>query len=487
MSEKEKEVLSSENKGGSRRREEEEKRAKRKKRDLWVKIILAFCVVLCIVLTVFESNSLYRGLKAVKVNDTEYSVAEYNWMYTNSFYEIYNNLYNTYGSYVAYMIDSSKPLDEQKYSEDMTWADYLRDYTDEALKTMTALYDEAKANGYEMDETYAKSIDNEWASIEANAKKYGVDTASFLVSNYGKGVNEKVYRGMYERYLYAYTYADSVRAGFEISSADIDSRYNEDKKAFDRLTYNYYFVSSTAAEGQSEDEAKATAKEKAEKVLAAEDMAAFLKSEYDAELSTVKYMGYSNVSSTYADWLFDEARVSGDKDMFESTSGYYVVEFVEKNDLHYNMVSVRHILVVPEDKNSDESWEEALKKAKEYDTIWKGLGENEENFAYAAKTYSADSGSASNGGLYSNITKGQMVEEFEDWSFNPLRKAGDTEIIKTSYGYHIMYFVEKGEEYYTSTVENTIRNEKYAEYADALVEDYSITDSNGRGFAGKHL
>ncbi len=487
MSEKEKGFLTGESKAETKRKEEEERRKKRKTRDLWIKIILCVCVVLCVVLTIFESNFLYRGLKAIKVNDTEYSVAEYNWMYTNNFYEIYNNLYSTYGSYVAYILDSSKDLDEQQYSEDMTWADYLRDYTDESFKTMTALYDEAKTNGYEMDELYYTTIDTEWASVEANAEKYGMDTTSFLVANYGKGVNEKVYKEMYERYLYAYTYANSVRSGFEVSSEDIDARYNEDKNEFDKVTYNYYFVSGTATDDQSEEEAMAEAKEKAEAIIAAEDMAEFLESEYEASLNNVRYSGYSSVSSTYSDWLFDEARVSGDKDVFESSTGYYVVEFVEKCDLHYNMVSVRHILVTPEDTSSDESWDEALEKAEEYDVIWKGLGGSEEDFASVAVSYSADTGSALNGGLYENIYKGAMVEEFENWSFDPLRKAGDTEIIKTSFGYHIMYFVERGEEYYTSVIDSTIRSERYSEYVDALVADYSVETSSGNRFAGKHL
>ncbi len=487
MSEKEKELLSGENKVTSRRQKEEEKRAKRKTRDRWIKVILCVCVVLCIVLTIFESNALYRGLKAIKVNDTEYSVAEYNWLYTNNFFEIYTNLYNSYGSYVYYILDSSKSLDEQQYSEDMTWADYLKEYTDESFKTMTALYDEAKVNGYELDETYQSQIESEWTSVEASAEQYGMDTTSFLVANYGKGVNEKVYKEMYERYLYAYSYAESVRAGFEISSEDIDAYYNENKNDFDQVTYNYYFVSGTASDDQTEEDAMAEAKEKAEAILAAEDMDEFLDKEYEAEFSTVRYSGYSNVSSTYADWLFDESRVSGDKEIFESTTGYYVIKFVEKNDLHYNMVSVRHLLVVPEDTSSDESWDAALEKAKEYDVIWKGLGENEENFAYVAQTYSEDSYSASDGGLYSNIYKGQMVEEFEDWSFDPLRKPGDTEIIKTSSGYHIMYFVETGEDYYTYVVENTIRNEKYSEYADAIVANYSVKNVFGKRFVGEHI
>ena len=34
-----------------------------------------------------------------------------------------------------------------------------------------------------------------------------------------------------------------------------------------------------------------------------------------------------------------------------------------------------------------------------------------------------------------------MVTEFNDWIFDEARKPGDTGIIETTYGYHIMYYV----------------------------------------------
>ena len=34
-----------------------------------------------------------------------------------------------------------------------------------------------------------------------------------------------------------------------------------------------------------------------------------------------------------------------------------------------------------------------------------------------------------------------MVTEFNDWCFDETRKAGDHGIVKTRFGYHIMYFV----------------------------------------------
>ena len=33
-----------------------------------------------------------------------------------------------------------------------------------------------------------------------------------------------------------------------------------------------------------------------------------------------------------------------------------------------------------------------------------------------------------------------MVAAFNDWCFDPERQVGDTGIVKTEYGYHVMYF-----------------------------------------------
>ena len=38
-----------------------------------------------------------------------------------------------------------------------------------------------------------------------------------------------------------------------------------------------------------------------------------------------------------------------------------------------------------------------------------------------------------------------MVTEFNDWCFADGRAVGDSGIVKTSYGYHIMFFSGEGE------------------------------------------
>ena len=63
---------------------------------------------------------------------------------------------------------------------------------------------------------------------------------------------------------------------------------------------------------------------------------------------------------------------------------------------------------------------------------------NGEDFGTLAATYSEDSGSKDNGGLYENITRGSFVEEYENAVFSI--NAGEIypELVKSSHGYHII-------------------------------------------------
>lgn len=114
-----------------------------------------------------------------------------------------------------------------------------------------------------------------------------------------------------------------------------------------------------------------------------------------------------------------------------------------------DLVSVRHILYMPDgatsatirtEKFSDEAWASAETKAKDILKQWKKGEATEESFGALAKEHSMD-GSASAGGLIEGVAEGDMVKAFNDWCFDESRKKGDNGVIKTEYGYHVMYFV----------------------------------------------
>ena len=113
-------------------------------------------------------------------------------------------------------------------------------------------------------------------------------------------------------------------------------------------------------------------------------------------------------------------------------------------------IDVRHILVCPTGGTTDENnqttytedeWEACRQKAEDILKQWAEGEATEESFAAMAMELTEDPGSQSTGGLYTYVYEGQMVPTFNDWCFDESRQYGDTDIVKTNYGYHIMFFV----------------------------------------------
>jgi parvulin-like peptidyl-prolyl isomerase len=71
---------------------------------------------------------------------------------------------------------------------------------------------------------------------------------------------------------------------------------------------------------------------------------------------------------------------------------------------------------------------------------WVADGADEAIFINLAKEHSQD-GNAKDGGIYKNVTKGYMVAEFDEWIFDYSREYGDYGLVKTEFGYHLMFFV----------------------------------------------
>ena len=182
-------------------------------------------------------------------------------------------------------------------------------------------------------------------------------------------------------------------------------------------------------------------------------------------------------------WVFDAARTAGEGAVVTDDPNSYVVVFHSCGRQEYNSVDARHILFRVDTTSLDTSSEtydadlQALKdaaKAKADDALaqWQANGATEDAFAALANELSDDSGSNTNGGLYTKILKGQMVTEFNDWCFDAARKAGDTGIVynEGSYtGYHVMYFVGEDIPAWQVSVENALISSDYAAWLESLV------------------
>ena len=137
-------------------------------------------------------------------------------------------------------------------------------------------------------------------------------------------------------------------------------------------------------------------------------------------------------------------------------------------------VDVRHILAKVADTATEEDWKACEEKAQAILDAWLAGDKTEESFAALAAEKTEDPGSQATGGLYQQVYEGQMVPEFNDWCFDASRAYGDYGLVKTTYGYHIMFFVGSQDIWYV-TVESDMINDVVSAIMPAAMEKHPMT------------
>ena len=198
--------------------------------------------------------------------------------------------------------------------------------------------------------------------------------------------------------------------------------------------------------------------ENAEKMLQADMGPGATMDGYMKYLKTY-YLGYTYYGASLEKIPVTEAEVEA---YFDAHAEEYKLNGLEKTDEVH--VDVRHILICPESAEgattyTDAEWATAKTEADRILNEWLSKTPDEDSFAALAETYSQDPGSASNGGLYEGVYVGQMLEPFENWCFDASRQHGDYGIVQTTYGYHIMFFVDSTPVWY-ATAESDMMVEK---------------------------
>jgi peptidyl-prolyl cis-trans isomerase D len=146
---------------------------------------------------------------------------------------------------------------------------------------------------------------------------------------------------------------------------------------------------------------------------------------------------------------------------------------------------VRHILI-----NSKEGDINDAKNKKLADSILFAIRRDSSKFSSLVSKYSDDPGSVSNGGIYSWFPKGQMVPEFEEFSFN--KKIGSSGVVRTNYGFHVIQVLGRkiGTFKKIAVVDETIQVSKATQnqfYDSAALAFYYKADSNDFSIAADEL
>lgn len=471
----------------------------------FISLMVAIVVVLAVVLTANWYKNSGRAEKktiAATIGDYKLNTVEMSYYYNDVINKFYAETFGSYYSeeYVQSLnIDLTKDLSKQ--TNPITGTSWKEYFIQEALNTAKsdfAMYNKAKEAGFQMPEEQQYNLTTDLSSVKLSAQTQGISADTLLRQYYGNGSSLKSYTKYLERKYIAEAYYDFYYNSLTYTDEEIRA-YEADKfDNYNSYTYDYVYVShldfreggTTNENGSTEysDEEINAAREKAKAIAEElcvakdeEELKALISGKDAAtagklEVKEAKDAMHLSVVSQNADlatWLNDPSRVEGEIGLIEVTAkvdeeaeeseyvtnGYYIVVFKSRTDNAVGMDNVRHILIQPEGGHLSDDGQSmvyttaeqtiAKQDAEKILAGWKEAGATEEGFIALVKEHSADTASVENGGLYEEINPHSSYEpNFLAWAINPDRKPGDTEIVETSYGQHIMYYVGKTEQTY---------------------------------------
>ena len=473
----------------------------RRSKVLYSCIAVVFVIVAAL-LIVMKTGILTRSATAVTVDGVKYTPGQVDYYYYNAL----NNIRNS--SYYSYMgIDDSTPIASQSLSEmakmllgvdseeELTWHDYLLSTAKDNLSTTVTLANAAKAEGMTLSDENKQELEDTMASLKEYASSNGYSSAAYLKLIFGENMTMNIFKDSVTTSMLALQYQQQYVDSLTFTDEELESAYAEERLEFDVADYETLYFNGTAPSTTDEsgntvaatEEAQAAAAEAAKTAydealarLESGEVLEHIAPDYEdiANYNHVESGAYTGTDVTK--WVFEESHEDGDHTGIESGASWYLVVFHSCGRPEYNTVNVRHILTLTGDDA------DAAKATAEANLAeWKAGEATAESFAAMAEERSEDTGSAANGGLISGVAQDNTyVQSFQDWCFEDGRAVGDTGIVESSYGYHVMYLDSFGEPYWKQAVTADLQNHRYTEWIELLTADVVVADGTGIKYVG---
>ncbi len=509
---------------------EAQQRREEKRTNLLYGVIAAAVLVAVIASFVWRSDFIPKTTTAATIDGEKYTAAEVEYYYQTAYRNfVSNSQYSYFLSYLglntnatlksqsinstaAAMLGIELPDADAESAEadseadplaptGMTWHDYFLDEALDNMRVIQTALKAAEAEGFQYPAGIQAQYDDNMDALKAVAAASGISVSQYLKGNFGAGVTEKVYGEQLMRVLRYSAYADAYQDSLTYSDSELEEAYGADRNTYDHVSYEVVSFSG-AAESTTDDEGNTvepTEEEAAAALEAAQDLAQTvldgfqdggdleeLANENDGTYSKNENGTYS-AGSVMSEWLYDSARKSGDASTLADGTVQYVVVFHDRFRDENPTIDIRHILVslgtgsIAEGEEGYEDQQAQLKadahaKAEELLAQWQSGEATEDSFAALALKESAD-GSKYDGGLYTEVYQGQMVTEFNDWCFDTARQSGDTGVVDTQYGSHVMYFSGVNAARWQTQVAANLRTEAYTAWEEDLVKDVTVQRS----------
>lgn len=482
----------------SQRRETEEK----KKQTMYT-VIGSVVAILVIGLVIWNQGFFQRSAAAFTIDGTKYTAAQVQLYYTDALYGALMGNYTQEEGGVAY--DMSTPNDEQAYSATMTWHDFFAKEATLSLAELHLLGQAAKDAGFTLPAEAQADLEAVKSSLETAWVGRTTSKSSYLRLQYN--MTEAEYLAMTELELLANYYQDYVYDSFEFTDGEYETYYEENQDSLDVITFSQ-FVFSAVPEISYDEEGNALEMTEEETAIfeGAKTMASYYGDMVLAALNegaTVEEImeEYGEFATTYQEhvtkptasivasdsantWLLSQEREEGEVELsVDSVSDtvYFTVNVYEGRDRASDKVAnIRHVLIPANSEENtseatEEQWAAAETQAQELLDLWVSEGADPTAFSALATEYSADSSSASVGGVMENVTiYDGLATEFQDWTFDSSRSTGDYGIVKNTQsatqGWHLMYFDDWGLPLWEHNAKINLSNDSLTQWAEALLD-----------------
>lgn len=478
-----------------------------------------------------EGNLMNPASVAAVVDGNKVSLGMYNLYFSSVVSQ-----YEQYANYGYYDLDTTEDYSKQYTTDEdgnkITWLDYFEQETMNQIKLYNAFYNKAVDSGITLTEAQQQSINEQIDSFKTTASDEGVSLDDYISDVFGDYCTEETVELYMEQFYMSVNYKGKYAAENRPDDKEIDAYYEEHQNDYYQINFSYLATTydTTSEETKAESEkliqdymSKITDRQSIIDLVPTayadyieQDAQSYMESDssiteeeakeqalatYEANVDGTIYGTDKPFGDDINDWLFDENEPTGQVKYYineETGYAYIILKTEQPTRIEDETYSVRHILIMPEADESqtdsttgeteytDEQWAAAEEKAQSILDEFNSGDKTEYSFALLAEANSEDTASTTAGssdafgGLYEGVGLGEMVTEFEEWATDDSRKYGDTGIVKSDYGYHIMFFIDDCPSY-ESQIITDIRNAKFdeiAENADIEIHDSVVDKAN---------
>ena len=457
------------------------KKSRKRSLGLAFVVLASIAVLITVALTIFYEADIDEHLNSpLTVHGQAVRSDEFSFMYH---YELINYGVDMFASGTGAMLDS--PCEENP--DFATYRDYFRDITAKDFQQMFILYDDATSKGLSIGQEHYERAQAYINWIKGNADDLGVSVDTYIHGVYGAQVDEQcVLNTLAKKY-----FTDDYASGAKLEELSATNEQAEEAYLADRNTYDLVSYKLFRFTYESRDEAFIkTAKLHAEEIISKmnrdtskfEEIASKYFSGATAEAIAVENsqlvpdMRYEDIShKDFRDWLFDDARQSGDSVIFDDEDGFPIIlVFVSRDRM---MTPVRNVYQVtvytqPEDDGSVNVTASQSLAQEIYDYITRESQVSEIENAYNDYVLSGALSVMHNEYSYLH----EFDENIDNWIFSPDRKSGDKTIIDDGAGtFNVLYYVnESANPEWYDRVNSFIRMNNYQKFIDEQKEIYTF-------------